>query len=116
MNDKGEYSAIMDGEVGFFLPPEIINLVEGRRQSGKIVIEYDDTEDKFFIDVYSIEGAMDRLYARIANLSKQRRWEKSKLPDSVLKDLSNSIDQSFECQYCLISGVQSKLVANKPTE
>ena len=55
---------------------------------------------------------IDRLYQRISQLSRQKRWSRSKIQDSSLRDIKKSIDETFLSRHCLITGVQSKHLVN----
>jgi hypothetical protein len=64
------------------------------------------------VEVWGLEGVIDRLYQRISQLSRKKRWSRSKIPDSSLRDIEKSIDETFSSKHCLITGVQSKHLIN----
>ena len=59
-----------------------------------------------------MDGALNRLYEKIARIAGERRWAKTDQPYTILRGLERSIDGPFFSDYCLIAGLQCKYLNN----
>ena len=110
LSGDGGFVARRGGADGYFLPPEIIaNLDEYKSKDG-LVLGFQGSNDRFKLDYRGLEGVMDRLLERIHQLSSQKRWNRTNLPDSTLKEIHRSIDEGFYSNFCLVGGLQPKYV------
>ena len=108
----GEHRTKRSGEETYFLPMEIVANMNEYRTKGGILVEYEEVENmRYKVDHSGLEEVMDRFYDKVSYLSKQKRWAKSKPPESALKNLQTSIDETFQAKYCLVSGMLSKYLA-----
>ena len=95
LREGGGFVAQRGGADGYFLPPEIIANLEGYKMKDVLMIGFQGSNDRFKLDYRGLEGVTDRLLERIHQLSKQKRWNRTNLPNSMLRDIHRSIDEGF---------------------
>ena len=112
VEDKGEHYMKREGDNDYLYPSELASKIDECKSKGGIVLEFTGVKGQFRVATKSLDGALNRLYEKIARIAGERRWAKTDQPNTILRGLERSIDGPFFSDYCLIAGLQCKYLNN----
>ena len=83
------------------------------KKRGGIIINFKERIGTWYkLGTRGLETTLERIIKRIERLAHEKKWANIDQPESILGWIASNIDQTFDSDHCLISGVLPKYLSN----
>jgi hypothetical protein len=83
------------------------------KKRGGILINFKERMGTWYkLGTRALETTLERIIKRIERLAHEKKWANIDQPESILGGIESNIDQTFDSDHCLISGLLPKYLNN----